>query len=202
MVTFQKTYFSLVFIAIFIKFIFCEESSLRNLYDPTTDPVYDEMYYVRNIECSSFTNCLAPNVCLDDSTCKCAEGFINLPPPVNSTNTTDTIPLCQYKQKFQVNAFLLQFFVLHGTGHFYVGNLNYAIPQLIICLCPTILYSVMCIFGITLKNSDGSRGLINIIFVLLTSVFFLTMVVWWFVDVITFGTNSYNDSNGIPLRSW
>ena len=148
MVTFRKIYFSLVFLEIFIKFIFCEESSLRNLYDPTTDPVYDEMYYIRNIECSSFTNCLAPNVCLDDSTCKCAEGFINLPPPVNSTNTTDTIPLCQYKQKLQVNAFLLQFFVL------------------------------------------------------LTSVFFLTMVVWWFVDVITFGTNSYNDSNGIPLRSW
>jgi hypothetical protein len=25
---------------------------------------------------------------------------------------------------------------------------------------------------------------------------------WWLADVIIFGMNKYNDSNGIPLRSW
>ncbi len=202
MVTSLKIHISLFFLAIFNKFISCDQSLWRLLYDPTTDPLYDQMYYVRSIECSPFTNCLAPNVCLDDSTCKCADGYINLPSTLNSTNTTDTISLCQYKQKHQVTAFLLQFFILHGAGHFYTGNLNYAIPQLIICLCPTIIYSFMCIFGITIRKLDGPRGFINIIFVLFNCFFFLSMVVWWFVDVITFGTNSYNDSNGIPLRSW
>jgi hypothetical protein len=202
MVTSLKIHIAFFFLAISNKFTLCDESFLRSLYDPSTDPIYDQMYYIRNIQCSSFTNCPAPNNCIDDTTCKCADGFVNLPPPKDSTITSDPIPYCQYKQKSQLTAFLLQFFILHGSGHFYVGNLQYAIPQLIICLCPTLIYIVMCMMGIKIRKTDGPRTLTNLILVLFTCLFFFTMISWWLADVIIFGTNSYNDSNGIPLRAW
>ena len=40
--------------------------------------------------------------------------------------------VCNYERKKQLNAFLLEFFVTYGAGHFYTENYKYAIPKLLV----------------------------------------------------------------------
>jgi hypothetical protein len=197
MVTSFKALILLFLLAISTKYIKCEESFLRTLYEPSTDPIYDYLFMVRNIQCSAFTNCPAPNACIDANTCKCADGYVNY-------LQGGSITYCLYKQKSQLTAFLLQFFVFHGAGQFYVGNNEYAIPQLIICLCPTIISILMCIMGLRISKGESQepRTIFNIVLLIFNCLFCCIFSAWWLADVIIFGMNKYNDSNGIPLRSW
>ncbi len=182
--------------------ITCEEveKGLRVLYDPTTDPVNDSLFFIRNITCSVST-CIPPNQCVDNSTCKCAVGTANFP-------STYTGSYCLYKQKNQLTAFLLQFFIFNGAGQFYVGNINYAVPQLIICLLSCCLPCIsFCLgMGLNFKSKDStseeSRSTLGMILICLNCALGCCIFAWWLADAIIFGTNKYLDSNGVPLNSW
>jgi len=171
-------------------------NSLRFMLEDANNLKSIDYFNVKNIVCT-VNNCPPPHFCTNSSTCKCAEGFANYFP--KSTTQETLISYCTYEQKKQLTAFLLQFFVF-CAGQFYVGNIQYAIPQLIIGVIPWVLTCLMIFlrFGITAKKKTCIHNLITIFNCL--SAF--TFCAWWLADVIIFGMNNFNDNNGVPLQHW
>lgn len=157
----------------------------------------DKFFNQRNIVCST-KNCVAPyGFCSDNNTvCKCLSGYANYVPEGESSYDY----YCTYKQKKQIIAFLMEFFVSLGTGHFYSGRILFGVFKLLIMLGPLILSVLMCCTAM-LKDRDSSTcmGL----FVMIGSCTFVCGgLIWQLVDVILFGINSYKDGNGVPLEHW
>ena len=62
--------------------------------------------------------------CTLDNQCKCFDGYLSI--------DDDNFPFyCNYEQKKQITAFLLEFFIGFGIGHLYVGNVDIALDKLI-----------------------------------------------------------------------
>jgi hypothetical protein len=176
--------------------VFSESQNLPAGNDPTLDPANDKLFFIRNIDCT-FKTCAVPNECVDESTCKCALGTANFPQIAAG-------PFCQYKQLNQLTGFLLQFFVFHGAGQFYLGNLNLAIPQLILCL---LVYLIPCISafsgnGFFYKRKEGGRSKFALVLLILHIIICSSVFAWWLAEAIVFGVNKYYDSTGVPLASW
>ena len=47
---------------------------------------------------------------------------------------------CNYERKRQLKAFLLEFFLTYGAGHFYTHNYKYAIPKLCVFVFLKIIF--------------------------------------------------------------
>jgi hypothetical protein len=164
------------------------------------DEVYDKLLYVRNINCTN-VNCPLPHACLDANTCRCANGFANYYDPITDDQVQARLgPYCIYERKKQLTAFLLQFFVFCGAGQFYVGNIQYAVPQLIISLAPCIISCIQCIMGIRIKGEDRPCG--HLVILIINCLFSCALCGWWLADVIIFGMNKHLDGNGVPLNPW
>ena len=108
---------------------------------------------------------------------------------------------CCYLQKNQLNAFLLEFFIGFGTGHFYIGNTNLALTKL---LCNILFYCycylvALCIY---VKDESEETHIIQKILNSFVIIVIFAFCAWWIVDLIFFGFNIYKDSNEIPLNSW
>jgi TM2 domain-containing membrane protein YozV len=146
----------------------------------------DQFFYVRNIKCA-MNNCPPPSFCMDDKTCKCGEGHANVLLP--------DMPFqfyCQYRQKQQIVAFLLETFLSLGIGHFYSGRVNFGLIKLIVGLSPLIL---MCC-SICWKGNEAGGCLV------LSSTLTCAYLIWQIIDIINFATNSYKDGHGVPLEHW
>jgi len=172
------------------------EKILRELDAYTDNPTYQKYFIANKIMCDSQINCLSPNICLDSQTCKCANGYANK----LDSNLNPNAPYCNYERKKQITAFLLQFFVFAGAGQFYIGNLQYAIPQLIITLVPCLLSCIICCY--MQKSPDGSRNCFAGFVITISCLFTCTIFSWWLADVVIFGMNNYLDGNGVPLIGW
>lgn len=190
-----------------------ETSESRMLLD-VNDPIYDKFFNVRNINCTNF-NCPPINACLSEKAgapptiCKCQPGYVDFvvySKDINGQSVNATVPAsasqyCGYEQKKQLTAFLLQFFVFCGAGQFYVGNIKYAVPQLLLCLSPCLICCLQLCFGIKRGDAQGGSGPALVIMIL-NCLFSLTVCAWWLADVIIFGMNNHLDSNGVPLKPW
>lgn len=175
------------------------ESEVRELEDFYTDPKYENLFYKKNIICTS-NNCPVPNACYDASTCRCADGYANYFEP--GDNTANTGPYCTYIRKKQLTAFLLQFFIFCGAGQFYVGNIQFAVPQLIISLAPCVISCIQLCAGIRFKSDGDSRPCCHLVVVIINCIFACAFCGWWLADAIIFGMNKYTDGNGVPLEPW
>jgi uncharacterized membrane protein AbrB (regulator of aidB expression) len=122
-------------------------------------------------------------------------------PLTDNPSVINAGPYCTYERKKQLTAFLLQFFIFSGAGQFYVGNLQYAIPQLIITFIPCFLSCLLCCC-LRKDSSEGTRTCMGTFVCIITSLFSCTFFAWWLADVIIFGMNKYLDGNGIPLKDW
>jgi hypothetical protein len=153
-------------------------------YDSIEEADEFKYFYVKNIHCT-FQNCHNNSHCIDPNICKCEEGFANFEtleePRINT--------FCQYKQKKQVVAFLLETFFSLGLGHFYAGRENYAIIKLLISICACLFMSV--------KFSEK-----DIVTMCLSTILSFTYLVWQIVDIINFASDNYKDGNGVPLERW
>ncbi len=158
----------------------------------------DYFYYKRNIVCNNYTNCLSPSYCESPTVCKCGEGFANYDYPSQPKSNV----YCQYEQKKQIIAFLLEFFVSLGVGHFYAGRVLFGAFKLLILLGPIIVIILTCFCGITLKPDESASNCISIMTVIFACVFCCASLIWQMVDIILFGINSYKDGNGVPLEHW
>ena len=114
----------------------------------------DKLFYNR-LTCSNSADCNSNGFC-DDDTCICFESYTTLP-------NAGPEEQCSYKRKSQSVAFLLHFFLGYlGVGHFYIGNINYAMGQLSL----TILIPIgICLFGLCFvcficlrKEYDGNSN--------------------------------------------
>ena len=119
--------------------------------------------------------------------------------------THDALPdnFCNYEQKSQLTGFLLSFFLGYtGAGRFYIGQvlepvLKLLMPIMFCCLCIPL-----CIPSCA-KQKDGSdpdrdetkMSCCNCLFT-------VAVFIWWLHDVILFGLNNFNDSEGVELYSW
>lgn len=139
-------------------------------------------FKVRGINCNNST-CTYPSICQDENTCRCAEGTANFY-LYNNISSILMTKYCQYKQKHQVVAFFLEFF-LPGTGHLYAGKFYSGVSKFIIMIC------LFCIVGGNRKSDQGSSSCLILIF-----------FIWYMVDILSYASNKYKDGNGVPLVSW
>ncbi len=184
-----------IWIVITTLIVLSKSETMTPANDPSSDPANDKLFFIRNMDCT-FSTCGVPNQCVDENTCKCAIGTANFP-------QTASGPFCQYKQLNQLTGFLLQFFIFHGAGQFYLGNMNLAVPQLILCL---LVYLIPCVSafsgnGFFFKSKERTSKFALVLFIL-HIIICCSVFAWWLAEAIVFGANKYIDSNGIPLASW
>jgi TM2 domain-containing membrane protein YozV len=154
--------------------------------------IESKKYYQGNFLICSKVNCpTAQGICTNDNKCACYEGF--------TTIYDDEFGMyqCNYPQKSQMKAFLLEFVLGFGVGHFYLGNYILAIIKLtfsfisavIICFLP---YFILSIRSKTLKN----------IFPYLQTVFGLIYTGWQVTDGILIALLYYKDGNDMDMQEW
>jgi len=140
-------------------------------------------------------DCSGNGICTtDNKDCLCNFGYY--------TNKKDTNPVrCDYLQKLQLNAFLLELFVGFGAGHFYSERYLFASLKLIAFLFG--IY-IICLFPITAKCISDRFD--SDFFIFFISCFYYICAIglaFWFVwDLVMFGMNKYADGNGNPLLNW
>lgn len=138
--------------------------------------------------CSTVTDgsaCSYSGVCnTNTGICHCDDGYI----------TTNNIDQCNYKQKKQLAAFLLQVFLGYaGAGEFYADNNGMGGGQIALLLgSPTLLAIGRC-------YKDKAAGTTAIV---VGAVGLLGVVGWWIADMVRFGKNNVKDGNGQPLKEW
>ncbi|MCQ2816561.1 MAG: hypothetical protein MJ252_04755 [archaeon] len=150
-------------------------------------------YGVRGgIDCSS-DNCPYPNVCNTDKTaCYCAKEMANYP------EEGEGGVYCTYKRKDQLTCFLLELLLNSGIGHIIRGKVGLGVAKLILAFfIPTGFCFYLCITCCANKNA-----ICGCIGITLGAVYFIGFFVWWLVDVIKFGKNTYKDKHGVTLKHW
>ena len=71
------------------------------------------------------------------------------------------------------------------VGHFYSGNYFVA--------CIKILFPIFIIILLFMKGDT---------YKLIGSTLGCMLSVWWLIDAVLYGTNSYKDQNGVKLELW
>jgi TM2 domain-containing membrane protein YozV len=128
-------------------------------------------------------------ICRSDETCKCDDGYITFP--------SNHYPYCNYKQKNQLVAFLLELFLGYfGVGEFYIGQNGIAIVQLVLSLVGICIVPLIMGFLGALCGGEGLAGLLATISAVAVV---LTTFGLWLAYTILIGTGMQNDSNGAPL---
>ena len=126
------------------------------------------------------------------SNCSCYKAF---------TTNNKTGVKCDYHQKKQSTAFLLELFVGFGAGHFYRGNYLNASLKLVAFIFG--IY-IICLFPLTAKCVSDCCDCDCL--VIIVSIFYYLcacgLAFWFIYDLVNFGKNKYNDKNGYPLYSW
>ena len=127
------------------------------------------------------------------TTCICNDGW---------TTLNNEVTKCCYFRKSQISAFLLEFFIGFGSGHFYLGNSNFGIGKLLISIFICLVFYVSIIIS-CMKNDEydlansKSSNIRNLIIITFMSYFILQIS-----DLIFFGINFYKDLNNEQLTSW
>ncbi|MDA0713289.1 MAG: hypothetical protein O2897_04800 [bacterium] len=99
---------------------------------------------------------------------------------------------CSYKEKKQLAAFLLHFFLglEFGVGHFYAGNDGMGAGELVL------------FWGSALLTGCGVRSKVSTWATVVGSLGFLGSIGWWIADTVRFGQNKIDDGDGHKLESW
>ena len=147
-------------------------------------------YFATNLSSCNYINCpINHGVCINSSTCQCRKGFVTnleeLALAIYEGNYDD-FAFCCYEQKRQLVAFLLEFFVQCGAGHFYVKKYARAAPKLVV--------TIMVYFA-SMVAAGGNGGEVLVILP-------LGLFAWNLADWIMYGINAYNDGNKMPLEKW
>jgi TM2 domain-containing membrane protein YozV len=146
-------------------------------------------------ECKNdYVDCSQHGVCSDDkSDCKCDPGFTTFP--------KESLNKCNYEKKKQMAAFLYEFFLGFGAGHFYCERYLNASLKL-----SAFLFGVLIICLLPLSAKFINDKFDSDCLVLTTSCFYyfcaMGLAFWFIYDLVIFGMNKYLDGNGVPLAHW
>ena len=141
--------------------------------------------------------------CLDNVRlhhCSCKEGYITLADKENFT-------FCNFKQKDQLVAFLLELCVGFGAGHFYRNEFVMASLKLVGF---ALGLAFICTFPITAKAiADCNCEALAVILSIFYYLYLCGLAVWYIFDLVYFGNNYYEDysyygqlGKTIPLKHW
>ena len=131
--------------------------------------------------------------------CSCEDGYITFP----KNNTV----YCNLKQKKQTIAFVLEFCVGFGAGHFYRKDYTMGALKLVAFVIGIVF---ICVFPVTAKcisdcDCDCCAVLISIIYYL----YICGLAFWYIWDLVYFGKNKYKDlsykdelGKSIPFKHW
>ena len=134
----------------------------------------------------------------DNTHCICITGYVN---GYEYNKNLDNSSYCDYKQKKQLTAFLLELFVGFGAGHFYRGNYLMASLKLVAFL---IGIYIICLFPLTAKWISDCCDC-DCLVVVVSIFFYLAacgLATWFIFDLVYFGKNKYKDKNDVPLLHW
>jgi hypothetical protein len=140
------------------------------------------------VSCSSHGVCNASN-----TACECDKGYATFP--------VENFPQCNYQQKKQIAAFLYEFFLGFGAGHFYCERYTNAGLKLsafifgiyIICLLPLSAKFI---------NDRCESEYLTLAVSCLYYMCAVALAFWFIYDLVMFGLNKYEDGNGIRLGPW
>ena len=133
--------------------------------------------------------------------CSCKEGYITYP------DDEENFKFCNYKQKKQLIAFLLEFCVGFGAGHFYRNEYTMASLKLVAFILGLVfIFS----FPVTAKCiSDCDCDALAIILSIFYYLYLCGLAFWYIWDLVYFGNNDYLDytyenilGKGISLQPW
>ena len=150
-----------------------------------------------SIPCDSkanYTNCNNGTCNNLTQICDCKKGFIN------TENNGLTFP-CAYKQRKQLDTFLLEMMLGFGAGQFY--SLRYSHGALKFTAYLFGIISI-CLFPYTLNKTYEKFSSKIIAFAIAFFYCFLAVgfAIWYIYDLVMIKNNRYSDGNGFPLLSW
>ena len=158
--------------------------------DLTTEELTNKYSSATNINCSE-TNCKAPNVCLNNSTCMCYWSYLNFKAQGDASPE-----YCSYVQAKQSFFFLWEWsFGTFGVGHFYAGRIGYGLLKLFLTLAP-------CLLSLILYFIKGPESVSEKLPLGINCVVCCSWIIIQFIDLINIGNNAYRDHNGMPTARW
>ena len=138
--------------------------------------------------CNKYTCPNNRGTCNELNECICKKGF----------DTVDDLSkgdfYCNYRRKSKLIAFLLEFVLGYGSGHFYMGNILLATIKMIYTSITCLLF---CQHNSLKKITEYKR-----IAVPLERFAVLGWIIWQIVDGILIFFGFYNDGNGHELKGW
>jgi hypothetical protein len=165
-------------------------------FTPANASTSEEFIVRQDINCTGPVSCSYHGDCASDKkSCRCDSGWWTEP----QTNPVQ----CNYEQKSQLTAFLLEFFLgwEAGAGNYYVGDTKSGNMQ--VCLFWAALGAALvlpCLLGIC-AGSDAIPKMMTV-----------TMGAWGIIILVggciniyfwvEFIKNTKADSNGVPLKPW
>ena len=208
-------------ISIFILFILCiitKQESQVKIYsyssdgEPYIDPFDDDTeinttdkncnmreYPEQAIKCNNETM-----KCLDEERkhhCSCIKGYITY------VNDTKNVKYCNFRQKKQLIAFILEFCVGFGAGHFYRHHFLMASLKLVAFI---LGIAFIFTFPITAKKiAECDCECLAIILSIFYYIYLCGLAFWYIWDLVHFGKNKYLDytyksqiGEGITFEPW
>lgn len=166
----------------------------------------NSFFFRENIICNK-KNCKYPyGKCLNNSICKCLEGFVSFSKTLkkNSTKILKDEIYCDYRQKKQIIAFFLELFFICGFGIFYLERFSQGILKFFIFFCFLVVvflikkYNIRFKFFLNENIYNGRNFLLNFLRIFLFLLFFSLHV----IDIFYLSTNSFLDGNEVLVYSW
>ena len=138
--------------------------------------------------CNKYTCPKSRGVCNEENECVCIKGY----------DTIDDLSrgdfYCNYKKKSKLIAFLLEFVLGFGSGHFYIGHTVLATIKMIYTSFTCLLF---CQYYSISKITEIKR-----VAVPLERILLIGWAVWQILDGILISFNFYKDGNGYGLKGW
>jgi hypothetical protein len=161
-------------------------------------------------KCKTDADCLNGLCDIPDASCRCFFGYLTHWTGGIETTSADgskvvdysQSPMCNYKLKSQLTAFMLSIFVGFGAEHFYMERLDTALAKLFFyigcCLANVVFFIIYRCFPSKRKYLEF-LGTFETLY-LGCGVFFILL--WNIYDWVNIGYNVMPDGYGFPLVSW
>ena len=138
--------------------------------------------------CNKYTCPKSRGICNEDNECVCVKGY----------DTIDDLSrgdfYCNYRKKSKLIAFLLEFVLGFGSGHFYMGHTTLGTIKMIYTSLTCLLF---CQYHSISKITEIKRFAVPLERILL-----IGWAIWQILDGLMISFDFYKDGNGYELRGW
>ena len=144
--------------------------------------------------------------CLDEERkhhCSCNKGYITY------VNDTKNVKYCNFKQKKQSIAFILELCVGFGAGHFYRNHFVMASLKLVAFILGIVFIFTFPITAKKVASDDCDCEWLAILLSIIYYLYLCGLAFWYIWDLVYFGKNKYLDytykteiGEGISFEPW